>query len=105
LRVFTNILFSYWQTFEQTGKSASHILEVAIKARHRALGPFHPNFDINEIMLSALSDVLPDNAHELVNGKLNISVTRVSDGKNCILSKFESRAELIQVRTFSHFFS
>jgi len=78
------------------GKCACHILEVAIKARHRALGPFHPNFNINEIMLSALNDVLPANAHELVNGKINISVTRVSDGQNVILSHFETRAELIQ---------
>ena len=48
-------------------------------------------------MLNALNEVLPPNAHELVNGKLNISVTRVSDGQNCILSHFETRADLIQV--------
>lgn len=47
-------------------------------------------------MLNALNEVLPPNAHELVNGKINISVTRVSDGKNCILSHFETRADLIQ---------
>lgn len=51
-------------------------------------------------MLNALNDVLPSNAHELVNGKINISVTRVSDGQNCILSHFETRADLIQVNFY-----
>ena len=40
---------------------------------------------------------LPNDAHEKVNGRLNVSVTRVSDGKNCILSQFDSKEDLIQV--------
>lgn len=54
-------------------------------------------------MLNALNEVLPANAHELVNGKVNISVTRVSDGQNCILSHFETRADLIQAIVCSCF--
>ena len=33
----------------------------------------------------------------LVSGKINISVTRVSDGKNIILTHFDTKEELIQV--------
>jgi len=63
----------------------------------RALEPFHPTFDVNEIITDALMRTLPNDAHEKVNGRLNISVTRVSDGKNCILSQFDSKEDLIQV--------
>ena len=41
--------------------------------------------------------VLPDNAHEIVSGRLFISVTRVSDGKNVLLSEFKTRAMLVDV--------
>ena len=43
-----------------------------------------------------VSQVLPENAHELVNNKLTISVTRVNDGQNKLLSNFNSKEELIQ---------
>lgn len=81
-----------------TGESTSQILKVAIKARSRALGPFHPTFDVNKIITDALDKTLPEDAHERVNGRLHISVTRVSDGKNVILSHFDSKQDLIQVR-------
>ncbi|RWS07584.1 patatin-like phospholipase domain-containing protein 2 [Dinothrombium tinctorium] len=78
--------------------STTHILKVAIQARSRALGPFHPAFDINKIIADALRKVLPEDAHLMVNGRLHISVTRVTDGQNVILSQFYSKEDLIQVR-------
>lgn len=42
-------------------------------------------------------NALPDDAHKRVSGRLHISVTRVSDGKNVILSQFDSKEDLIQV--------
>jgi hypothetical protein len=41
--------------------------------------------------------VLPDDAHLRVNGKLHISLTRVYDGKNVIVSQFGSKEDLVQV--------
>lgn len=79
------------------GDSTSDILKVAVKARSRALGPFHPGFDINKIIFDALIKTLPDDAHKRVSGKLHISVTRVSDGKNVLLNQFDSKEELVQV--------
>lgn len=70
---------------------------MAIKARSRALGPFHPSFDVNRIIYESLVKTLPDDAHLKANGRLNISVTRISDGKNVIINKFKSKEELIKV--------
>lgn len=79
------------------GEATSEILKVAIKARSRALGPFHPSFDVNKIIYDGLIKTLPEDAHLRANGKLFISVTRVSDGKNVRLSQFDSKEDLIQV--------
>ena len=58
---------------------------------------------LNFITLLPLQ-VLPENAHELVNNKLFISVTRCTTSKeNVLLSRFESRQELIQVIRLSEF--
>lgn len=39
---------------------------------------------------------LPDDAHVRVSGKLHISLTRVYDGKNVIVSQFNSKEDLMQ---------
>jgi hypothetical protein len=89
----------------QSGESTSEVLKVAIQARSRALGPFHPTFDVNKIIRDALEKVLPEDCHKRVNGRLHISVTRVSDSKNVILSQFDSKEDLIQVTRPSVFHS
>ena len=70
---------------------------MAIQARSRTLGPFHPTFDINKLITDALERVLPEDAHKRLNGRLHISVTRLSDNKNVILTQFDSKQDLIQV--------
>lgn len=50
------------------------------------------------ILLLFLFQFLPDDAHIRVNGKLHISLTRVYDGKNVIVSQFNSKEDLLQVR-------
>ncbi|KAH9412474.1 Patatin-like phospholipase domain-containing protein 2 [Dermatophagoides pteronyssinus] len=85
------------------GESTSEILNVAMRARARALGPFHPSFDINRILYDLLMRTLPDDAHIRANGRFYISVTRVSDGKNVIINKFKSKEELIKALQCSCF--
>lgn len=46
-----------------------------------------------------LLKTLPADCHERANGRLGISLTRVSDGENVIISHFSSKDELIQVGT------
>lgn len=66
------------------------------EARSHKLGAFSPKFNINTILLQGFEKHLPEDAHERVNGKVHISLTRVYDGKNVIVSHFNSREDLFQ---------
>ncbi|XP_067655192.1 1-acylglycerol-3-phosphate O-acyltransferase Pnpla3-like [Haliotis asinina] len=85
------------------GECTSFTLRLATKARSRSLGPLHPSFAIDRILRDALWEVLPDNAHEIVSGRLFVSLTRVSDKKCVIVSEFDSKEELIQALLCSAF--
>ncbi|XP_075066374.1 patatin-like phospholipase domain-containing protein 2 isoform X2 [Mixophyes fleayi] len=81
----------------------SDVMEVAKEARKRNLGPLHPSFNLVKILKNGLYRNLPENAHELASGKLCISLTRVSDGENVLVSDFSSKEELIQALVCSAF--
>lgn len=74
----------------------SDFFRVVNEARSHSLKAFSPNFNIQSCLLEGLDKFLPDNAHELVNGKLHISLTRFWGRKNVIVSQFDSREELLQ---------
>ncbi|XP_075712112.1 patatin-like phospholipase domain-containing protein 2 isoform X2 [Rhinoderma darwinii] len=81
----------------------SDVMEVAKEARKRNLGPLHPSFNLVKILKNGLYRNLPENAHELASGKLCVSLTRVSDGENVLVSDFGSKEELIQALICSAF--
>ncbi|XP_043487724.1 patatin-like phospholipase domain-containing protein 2 isoform X1 [Polistes fuscatus] len=85
------------------GEITSNVLRVAREARQHTLGPFSPSFNVHEILLESLQKFLPEDAHIRVNGKLHISLTRVYDGKNVIVSHYNSREELLQALLASSF--
>uniref|UniRef100_A0A6G1S6R6 triacylglycerol lipase n=1 Tax=Aceria tosichella TaxID=561515 RepID=A0A6G1S6R6_9ACAR len=87
----------------QLAYATTDILRVAIEARARALGPLHPSFDINAIVRDALQRGLPDDVHLKVSGKLHISLTRLDDLENVIVSKFDSKEDVIQALICSCF--
>ncbi|XP_029161648.1 1-acylglycerol-3-phosphate O-acyltransferase Pnpla3-like [Nylanderia fulva] len=72
------------------------ILNLARVARQYAFGPFSPYFNMHHMLLVNLQKLLPDDAHIRVNDKLHISLTRVYDRKNVIISEFHSKDDLIQ---------
>ncbi|XP_058054691.1 1-acylglycerol-3-phosphate O-acyltransferase Pnpla3-like isoform X1 [Anopheles bellator] len=78
------------------GEMTSDFFRVVNEARSHSLGPFSPRFNIQTCLLEGLQKFLPTDAHERVNGKLHISLTRVYDGKNVIVSQFNSREDLLQ---------
>ncbi|XP_031840225.1 brummer isoform X2 [Nomia melanderi] len=86
-----------------TGEMTSNVLRVAREARQRTLGPFSPSFNVQAILLESLQKFLPNDAHIRVSGKLHISLTRVYDGKNVIVSQFSSREDLLQALLASAF--
>jgi patatin-like phospholipase domain-containing protein 2 len=85
------------------GQMCSDALEIAIRARSRALGPLHPTFSIVDIIRNGLRRILPPNAHEICSGRLFISLTRWKDHKNVVVNQFHTREELIQVLICSSF--
>ncbi|XP_070159427.1 1-acylglycerol-3-phosphate O-acyltransferase Pnpla3-like isoform X2 [Polyergus mexicanus] len=90
------------------GEVTSNVLRLAGEARQHTLGPFSPSFDVQHFLLENLRKFLPDDAHIRVNGKLHISLTRVYDGKNVIVSQFNSKEDLMQAllaTSFVPFFS
>nr|CAI5829957.1 unnamed protein product [Callosobruchus analis] len=85
------------------GDMTSDVLRVCAEARKRSLGAFSPSFNINRLLLENLEKFLPDDAHIRCSGKLHVSLTRVHDGKNVVISSFDSREELIQCLLASAF--
>lgn len=82
----------------------SDVLRVIRDARKKTLGPFSPSFDVQALLREGLEKFLPEDAHKRVSGKLRVSLTRVYDGKNVIITDFETREELLQVRHFHDYF-
>ncbi|KAM3870128.1 patatin-like phospholipase domain-containing protein 2 [Diretmus argenteus] len=80
------------------------VMSTAKEARKSKLGVFQPTFNLLQMVRGSLLHNLPEDAHVRASGKLCVSLTRVSDGQNVLVSEFGSREELIQVLTCSCFF-
>uniref|UniRef100_A0A3Q3T172 PNPLA domain-containing protein n=1 Tax=Mastacembelus armatus TaxID=205130 RepID=A0A3Q3T172_9TELE len=80
------------------------VLTMAKEARKHTLSVFHPSFSLLRIVRDSLLEKLPEDAHRRASGKLCVSLTRLADGKNILVSEFDSREELIQVLMCSCFF-
>ncbi|VCW78518.1 unnamed protein product [Gulo gulo] len=85
------------------GEAGANIIEVSKEARKRFLGPLHPSFNLVKTIRGCLVKTLPADSHERASGRLGISLTRVSDGENVIISQFSSKDELIQANVCSTF--
>jgi len=81
-------------------QACADVLALAKEARKRNLGPLHPSFNVIKIIRDGLMRNLPENTHLLSSGRLCISLTRVSDGKNALVSNFNSKEEVVQVCLF-----
>lgn len=64
------------------------------------LGPFNPSVNIFHWLEIFLNDHIPDNAHQLANGRLAVAMTHMVDRKLTIISNFDSREDVINVSQF-----
>ncbi|CAN9498876.1 unnamed protein product [Ophioblennius macclurei] len=80
------------------------ILETATEARKHSLRVFHPTFSLLRSVRDSLLEKLPEDAHLRASGRLCVSLTRMSDMQNVLVSHFDTREELIQVLMCSCFF-
>ncbi|XP_063519163.1 1-acylglycerol-3-phosphate O-acyltransferase PNPLA3 isoform X3 [Pongo pygmaeus] len=85
---------------EQTLQVLSDLVR---KARSRNIGIFHPSFNLSKFLRQGLYKYLPANVHQLISGKICISLTRVSDGKNVLVSDFRSKDEVVDALICSCF--
>merc|ERR1712213_103187 len=65
--------------------------------RHTAFGAFNPAQNVTQKLRNSLERLLPENIHELANGKLHISVTDVYTGKNVLINNYRDKREVIDV--------
>ncbi|XP_042210567.1 1-acylglycerol-3-phosphate O-acyltransferase Pnpla3-like [Homarus americanus] len=73
----------------------SSFMETAAEAQNWALGPFSPNFNIEDYLKLGL-EALPHDAHIQASDRLHVSLTKVNNAENILVSSWESREELIQ---------
>jgi predicted acylesterase/phospholipase RssA len=62
--------------------------------RKQSLGVLTPGFSLLDIARADLESMLPEDAHERVNGRVHISLTNTRTFRNQRISHFESRADL-----------
>lgn len=70
-------------------------LRTTAHAQESFAGPFASRFHIQDHLREGLEN-LPEDAHLKASGRLFVSLTRVRDLKNVIISEFKSRDELIE---------
>ncbi|XP_058424166.1 1-acylglycerol-3-phosphate O-acyltransferase PNPLA3-like isoform X3 [Diceros bicornis minor] len=79
------------------------IMDLCRSARSRNIGIFHPSFSAGRSIRENLHRHLPANVHQLISGKMFISLTRVSDGENVLVSDFQSKDEVVDALLCSSF--
>lgn len=82
---------------------AAEFFDIVRNARSHKLGPFSPIFNIQTVLMDKVKRYVPADAHLKVNGRLHLSLTRIYDGKNIIVSQFNSREDLIEALACSFF--
>ncbi|KAG8524561.1 Patatin-like phospholipase domain-containing protein 4 [Galemys pyrenaicus] len=75
----------------------------AEEVRQLSLGALTPGYDFTARLRRGLEATLPAEAHRLAHRRLHVSITHARSGRNCLVSSFPSREELIQVLLASSF--
>lgn len=73
----------------------NNFLETAKEAQRWKLGPFSPKFKVSDYLNQGF-EALPPDAHLRANNRLFVSLTRIKDGQNVLISNWTSREDLIQ---------
>ncbi|XP_072452473.1 1-acylglycerol-3-phosphate O-acyltransferase PNPLA3 isoform X2 [Notamacropus eugenii] len=79
------------------------LMDLVRSTRKHNFGVLHPSFNLSDYIRNGLNKALPSNAHKLLSGKLVISLTRVSDRKNVLVSDFDSKEEIVDALVCSSF--
>ncbi|KAM4710918.1 patatin-like phospholipase domain-containing protein 4 [Anableps anableps] len=75
----------------------------AESVRQQRFGAVTPGYNFMLTLREGIEEVLPSEAHRLASGRLYVSITHSSSGKNHIVSRFTSRDELVTALLASSF--
>ncbi|CAI9180080.1 unnamed protein product [Rangifer tarandus platyrhynchus] len=95
-----SVLLTAPQKIEECNKFTCDFAE---EIRRQSLGALTPGYDFMARLRSGVESILPANAHELAHDRLHVSVTNARTRRNCLVSRFPSREDLIQVLLASSF--
>ena len=76
---------------------------LAEEIRQKPFGIFDPRFKFRPILERDLQELCPEDIHESASGKIFISLTRFKDGKNVVVSQFDTRKDFIDALICSSF--
>ncbi|XP_037368640.1 patatin-like phospholipase domain-containing protein 4 isoform X1 [Talpa occidentalis] len=88
---------------EKIEECSQFTYKFAEEVRRLSLGAATPGYDFMARLRSGMESILPPNAHELAHSRLHVSITNAQSGRNCLVSSFSSREELIKVLLASSF--
>lgn len=74
------------------------MLQFARQMKAFALGPFNPSINVLHWLEYVLPKYLPSDAHRMASGRLAVTMTRLTDGKHIVMSEFQSKEDVVQVR-------
>ncbi|XP_051495282.1 omega-hydroxyceramide transacylase [Apus apus] len=80
-----------------------YFFTLTTEARKTILGPLSPKCSLLATIRVFLQRTLPEDSYQVASGRLHISLTRVVDGQNVMVSEFSSNEELIQALLCSCF--
>ncbi|XP_059739983.1 patatin-like phospholipase domain-containing protein 4 isoform X2 [Bos taurus] len=88
-----SVLLTAPQKIEECNK---FIYDFAEEIRRQSFGALTPGYDFMARLRSGVESILPTNAHELAHGRLHVSITNTRTRRNCLVSSFPSREDLVK---------
>ena len=85
------------------GDACEYTLDIVRGATKRMLGPLHPGFRLVTLVRNILTESLPPDTYVKASGKVYISLTSITDGRNVLVTDFSSNEELIDAVVCSSF--
>jgi len=82
---------------------ARNVVSLASNASEKVLGPFSPSFNLHGALKEGWESLLPDDIAQKASGRLHISMTRLSDRSNLLISEFYSKSDLLDALLASSF--
>ncbi|XP_078259081.1 patatin-like phospholipase domain-containing protein 4 isoform X3 [Rhinoraja longicauda] len=77
--------------------------EFAADVRRQMFGAITPGYDFMKLLREGMDSILTADAHEEAHGRLYVSVTNAKTLKNCLISSFPTRDDLMTVLLASSF--